>query len=74
LATDVADDDLGLGHGRLELRLGDEALELHCKFGVGFGVLSGRQAGLIEVDVDVKARQAQLRLRIWCDGPVKMQW
>jgi hypothetical protein len=27
-------DDFGLGHVRLELRLRDDALELHCEFGL----------------------------------------
>lgn len=32
-------DDFGLGHVRLELRLRDDALELHCEFGLVFGLM-----------------------------------
>lgn len=32
-------DDFGLGHVRLELRLRDDALELHCEFRLVFGLM-----------------------------------
>jgi len=50
-------DDFGLGHVRLELRLRDDALELHCGLGVGFDVVCGRRVGLDEVEVYGNDRQ-----------------
>jgi hypothetical protein len=73
LAIDAAD-CFGLDHVWLGLGPRDDALDMHCELGVGFGVVCEWQVGLDGVGVYVNGRQARVRLREWRDRPVKMQW